>query len=103
MADCIECGKPVVTGEPFCSNCGTKHPVASDESNEVKESQESKHVSGESAAATRLAASPADESSDTAEPSSESSEGGLVSEDSTGGSATGESPIQAKHTIKKGN
>ena len=105
MADCIECGKPVVTGEPFCSNCGTKHPVASNESNEVKESQESKHVSSEStgAAATRLAASPADESSDTAEPSSESSEGSLVSEDSTGGSATGESPIQAKHTIKKGN
>ena len=105
MAECIECGKPVVTGEPFCSNCGTKHPVASNESNEVKESQESRDFSGDSAgaAATRSAASPAPESSDTAKPSAESSEGSKVSGDLSGGSSTGEFPVQAKHTVKKGN
>src|SRR2546425_289293 len=105
MAECIECGKPVVTGEPFCSNCGTKHPVASNESNEVKESQESRDFSGDSAgaAATRSAALPAAESSDTAKPSAESSEGSIVSGNSSGGSSTGEFPVQAKHTIKKGN
>ena len=105
MAECIECGKPVVTGEPFCSNCGTKHPVASNESNEVKESQESRDFSGDSvgAAATGSPASPAAASSDTAKSSAESSEGSVVSGNLSGGGSTGEFPVQAKHTVKKGN
>jgi serine/threonine protein kinase/uncharacterized Zn finger protein (UPF0148 family) len=28
MSKCIECGTPTVPGEAFCSNCGTKNPVA---------------------------------------------------------------------------
>ena len=105
MAECIECGKPVVTGEPFCSNCGTKHPLASNELNEVKKSQESQDFSRESngAAAAVSAASPATESPDLPEPAAEPSEGSIISEDSSGGSSTGELPVQVKHTIKKGN
>ncbi|MDQ2920069.1 MAG: protein kinase [Acidobacteriota bacterium] len=99
MPECIECGKPVVPGEAFCSNCGTKHPAASEES---KESQLS---TGESVAAGAAlsAASPVTESPEPND-SLESSEGGLVSRDSLGGSSTGElPPVQVKHTIKKGN
>ena len=105
MAECIECGKPVVTGEPFCSNCGTKHPLASNELNEVKKSQESQDFSREStgAAAAGSAASPATESPDLPNPAAESSEGSVVSEESSGGGSTGELRVQVKHTIKKGN
>src|SRR5207302_11110812 len=105
MAECIECGKPVVTGEPFCSNCGTKHPVASNESNPLQESQELQDVSGESAggAAALSATSPATESPDLSKPSAQASGESFVSRDSLGGGSTDEPPIQVKHTIKKGN
>ena len=105
MAECIDCGKPVVTGEPFCSNCGTKHPLVSNESNELKKSQESQDSSPEStgAAAAGSAASPATGSPDFLTTSPESSEGTSISADSSGGSPTGELHVQVKHTIKKGN
>jgi serine/threonine-protein kinase len=28
MSECLNCGTPTVPGEAFCSNCGTKNPVA---------------------------------------------------------------------------
>ena len=37
MAECVECGKPVVTGEMFCSNYGTKHPYVSEESHDAQQ------------------------------------------------------------------
>src|SRR5688572_19066946 len=103
MAECIECGKPVITGEAFCSNCGTKHPSASDESNGSNEPNESLRSTGESSgtAAALAAEPPATESP--ANESAESSEDHFVSPDSIGGSWTGELPVQVKHTIKKGN
>jgi len=108
MAECNECGKPVVPGEAFCSNCGTKHPSASNESNDLKESQESQESQESSrestaAAAALSAASPAIASPELANESAEFSEGPSVSQDSLGGSPTGELPVQGKHTIKKGN
>ena len=105
MAECIECGKPVVTGEPFCSNCGTKHPLVSNESNELKKSQESQDSLSDStgAAAVGSAASPATESPDFLKTSPESSEETSISADSSSGSQTGELQVEVKHTIKKGN
>src|SRR6266576_2745934 len=105
MAECIECGKPVVTGEPFCSNCRTKHPLVSNESNELKKSQESQDSLSDSTgvAAVGSAASPATESPDFSKTSPESSEGAGIPADSSSGSPTGELHVQVKHTIKKGN
>ena len=105
MAECIDCGRPVVTGEPFCSNCGTKHPFVSNESNELKKAQELQDSSPEStgAAAVGSAASPATGSPDFLNTSPESSEGAGISADSSSGSPTGELQVQVKHTIKKGN
>jgi serine/threonine-protein kinase len=100
MAECIECGKPVVTGEAFCSNCGTRHPTASNDS-QLSTDESSVSTGGSSdLAATRLAASPARES---AELTDDSIEAQLSSQESLGGSDTGELPVPVKHTIKKGN
>jgi serine/threonine-protein kinase len=93
MADCIECGKPVVSGEAFCSNCGTRHPTASNEP-PPSTGESSDH------AATGLAASPATESP---ELTGDSVDAQLYSQDSLGGSDTGGLPAPVKHTIKKGN
>ncbi len=102
MAECIECGKPVVPGEAFCSNCGKQHPPASKESKESKESQWS---TGETTGAggALSGAPPATESPELGNDSAKSSEDDFVSRDSFGGGSTGELPVQVKHTIKKGN
>ena len=100
MTECIECGKPVVPGEAFCSNCGTRHVPASSDPVEAKDSGEPRSSSGEKDIAALLATTaPANESPE----SGESSGSHFVSRDSLGGSSTGELPVQVKHTIKKGN
>ncbi len=97
MADCIECGKPVVAGESFCSRCGTQHPVAPKATpKDVVE----KSGANEAAAA---AVSPKEGVS---EIESEDESGAVVrsvGSDSLGGASTGEVKVQPKHTVKKGN
>jgi serine/threonine protein kinase, bacterial len=91
MAECLECGTATVPGEAFCSNCGTKNPVA-------KESPKSAGVSKSSAA------DPAPEPEKTVISSgSESIESESISSASLGGASTDEVPVPVKHTIKKGN
>lgn len=104
MAECLECGKPVVSGEVFCSNCGTRHPLASSGSNALSESHASQE-SGEStgAAAALLETVPATTLPEVASDLAESSEDDSVGLRSLPGSSTGELPVQVKHTIKKGN
>lgn len=95
MAECLECGKPVVTGEAFCSKCGTQHPVDADESKATQDSDEN------GTEASGASGSPS--SKEAAGESASSSENDFVSSASLGGVSTGEVPVQAKHTIKKGN
>jgi serine/threonine-protein kinase len=100
MAECLECGTATVPGEAFCSNCGTKNPVAKESPAPTGDSADSSSESGSAVAAVSL--------EPTAEPGKElvnesaGNEDHLVSSDSLGGSPTGE-PIQVKHTIKKGD
>ena len=93
MAECIECGKPVVSGEAFCSNCGTRHPTASNEPQPA--------TGGRSdVAATRLSTPLPTES---AELTNDSVEAEFTAQESLGGSDTGGLPAPVKHTVKKGN
>ena len=104
MAKCLQCGTATVPGEAFCSNCGTKNPVTSEQSsapaapgNDSAVDKESSGAATSSEKAEQPVSEPVDESA-----SDSSSEDDLVSSDSIGGSATGEVPVQVKHTIKKG-
>ena len=79
MGTCLECGTPVVPGEAFCSNCGTKHPTTEPETD----------------GAVDTADSPQDEQS--TPPAVES----VVPSDALGGSSTGGvEPAAPKHTRK---
>jgi serine/threonine protein kinase, bacterial len=103
MAECLECGKPVVPGEVFCSSCGTKHPSVSDEPSELNESPALLAAPSEGAgvAAVLFPESPKSTSN-----SAESSENQFAADSSLGGHSTGdvpEVPVQGKHTVKKGN
>lgn len=80
MAECLECGKPVVSGEAFCSKCGTQHPLASDGQQDGEASSAPPQVTDESA---NLSA------------------GNSISSASMGGTSTGDVSL-VKHTIKKG-
>lgn len=105
MANCLQCGTATVPGEAFCSNCGTKNPVASQESSGPIASGNDSAVDKESSSA---ATSPEQAGQPVNEPVDESardssSEDDVVSSDSIGGSATGEVPLQVKQTIKKGH
>src|SRR5512132_2132106 len=108
MAKCLECGTATVPGEPFCSNCGTKNPVPATVSS-VSDSpgNPSSDAAGDdresSGAAATISPEEADQAVSEAANESASSEDKLLSSDSLGGSATGEVPIQVKHTIKKGD
>jgi tRNA A-37 threonylcarbamoyl transferase component Bud32 len=108
MAKCLECGTATVPGEPFCSNCGTKNPVPATVSS-VSDSpgKPSSDAAGDdresSGAAATISPEEADQAVSEAANESASSEDKLLSSDSLGGSATGEVPIQVKHTIKKGD
>jgi len=93
MSQCIECGSAVVPGETFCSNCGTKHPVAAKDSNEPAGTAE-----GTSAAAAAAGSAAEDNSGNSSE--SSASEG--LGNESMGGTSTGEVNVQAKHTVKRG-
>jgi serine/threonine-protein kinase len=99
MAECLECGTATVPGEAFCSNCGTKNPVAAKES--PAPTDDSADESTSAAAAVSL--EPTEEPGKELANESAGSEDHLVSSDSLGGSPTGEVPIQVKHTIKKGD
>jgi hypothetical protein len=105
MAECVECGKPVVSGEVFCSNCGTKHPSVHDESNELKKTSSSETASSEGAgvAAALSDEAPTLESGELADVSAASSVSDFLPAESLGGTATGDLPVQVKHTVKKGN
>jgi tRNA A-37 threonylcarbamoyl transferase component Bud32 len=100
MAECLECGKPVVSGEPFCSSCGTKHPAASKESKDSSEAKDSPKAINESsgAAAALSTDTPAPPVSPAQIPSAD-----MPSSAGLGGVSTGELAGQVKHTVKKGN
>ena len=97
MAECLQCGKPVVTGEAFCSKCGSEHPAASNHSKESKGSAEA----GSGASAAPAASLP--EPPQSPKTAANSGERELISSDSIGGTPTGELPIQVKPTTKKGS
>ena len=101
MAECLECGTATVPGEAFCSNCGTKNPVAAKESPApTGDSADSSSESGNAAAAVLL--EPTGEPGMELVNESAGNEDHFISSASLGGSPTGE-PIQVKHTIKKGD
>jgi len=101
MAECLECGTATVPGEAFCSNCGTKNPVAAKESPApTGDSADSSSESGNAAAAVLL--EPTEEPGMGLVNESAGNEDHFISSASLGGSPTGE-PIQVKHTIKKGD
>jgi serine/threonine-protein kinase len=100
MAKCLECGTATVPGEAFCSNCGTKNPVAAADSNEPK--SDAADNAGEAGGAA--AAMSPEQGKEAVSEGSDS--GGLEADfvsDSLGGGITGDVPVQVKHTIKKGN
>lgn len=104
MAECVECGKPVVPGEVFCSNCGTKHPSVSDESSELNETPALRAAPSETGVvAALLPESPATQSRELAYDPAESSEDEFGAESFLGGNMTADVPVPVKHTIKKGN
>lgn len=103
MAKCLECGTTVVPGEAFCSNCGTKHPVAQPEPEEPDTlAYEDENEGGGAGAATAM--SP--EKVADAEAGASSAAAAVEEFDpqaSIGGSTTGDVPAPVKHTVKKGN
>ena len=103
MAECRECGTQTVPAEAFCSNCGTKNPVAPKVPTE--ETTLDMDADDNVAAAPAKPPKPVNEvakESPVAEVS-EKDTGNLVSSASLGGSSTGDVPVPVKQTIKKGN
>lgn len=98
MAECVECGKPVVPGEVFCSNCGTRHPSVSDG---LSEPNDGPPLQTASSKATGVVA--ATESPKVADDSAELDENQIGEDSSLGGHSTADVPVAVKHTIKKGN
>ncbi|MFN2514657.1 MAG: protein kinase [Pyrinomonadaceae bacterium] len=94
MSECLQCGKPVVTGEAFCSKCGSQHPAASTKSKKSQGSPDDSSGAGSAMSS---------ESPKSSEEDGESGDRDFISPDSMGGTATGELPIQVKHTTKKGS
>ena len=102
MAECLKCGTATVPGETFCSNCGTKNPVAPKQASPA--SGDGGEDSGESSGAASAMSSESTEITDSeAANESAGSEDDLVSSHSLGGTSTDEVPDEGKHTIKKGN
>jgi hypothetical protein len=101
MAECLECGTVTVPGEAFCSNCGTKNPVAAKESPAPAGDKADSSESG--SAAKAISPEPAEPGAQESADESAGNEDHFVSSKSLGGSPTGELPVQVKHTIKKGN
>ena len=108
MAECLKCGTTTVPGEAFCSNCGTKNPLAQKSPQEPEDTTLSYEDEPESGAAAEAkapeTANPTD-SPASAEISGEISGTDLVSPVSLGGKTTDEVPVDpplTKHTVKKG-
>lgn len=92
MAECLQCGTATVPGEAFCSNCGTRNPVAEPPPEPAEVHQD---------VAAEPSPDPAMETVRTSE--SLINESKPVSSTSLGGTSTDEVPAPVKHTIKKGN
>jgi serine/threonine protein kinase, bacterial len=88
MAQCLECGTATVPGETFCSNCGTKNPVAA--------------AAPPAPAAAVIIPSVEPQPVADSHGEADESEDQLVSSASLGGSPTGELATPIKHTVKKG-
>lgn len=102
MAECLKCGTATVPGEPFCSNCGTKNPVAAKDAKESSSADDSSASSGAAPALSPEATrEPANDEAVASANEAESDDD--VSSNSLGGNSTGELPGQVKHTVKKGN
>jgi serine/threonine protein kinase len=84
MAECLECGTPTVPGEAFCSTCGNKNPL-------VSQDQAASAVAGAGDAAAMAV--------DTVN-SADSNESPPISSASLGGYSTGDVPGEVKHTQK---
>ena len=100
MAECLECGKETVAGQAFCSNCGTKNPVAPPESGD---STTPAHENAAEIGSAATAISPQTTNQPNASAEETSGEGGQLDSASSGGASTGEVPLEVKHTIKKGD
>ncbi len=96
MAECIECGRPVVPGEAFCSKCGTQHPVASAPAKESTESAAAADAQVADHGVGPAAVSPEPSDSEIANVESD------FPSESLGGASTGDVNIAPKHTVKKG-
>ncbi|HKO99374.1 MAG TPA: protein kinase [Pyrinomonadaceae bacterium] len=83
MSKCLECGTPTVPGEAFCSNCGTRNPVAAD----AKPTP--------APAPDPYVAPPQDPDA-----LAKTDESVFVISDALGGSSTGEVESKVKHTQK---
>ena len=90
MSECLKCGTTRVPGETFCSNCGTRNPVASEETTEPVFADEDPVTGGSETMPPPRADQPASVESE-------------VSSASLGGVSTGDVPVVVKHTTKKGN
>jgi serine/threonine-protein kinase len=102
MSECLQCGTPTVPNEAFCSNCGTKNPVAPPESiDPVNAAQEGPVES--SGAATAMSPESAEEATTLAKEETADESGEIDFDSSIGGMSTGDHPYPVKHTIKKGN
>src|SRR4030095_14931569 len=109
MSTCLKCGTATVSGEAFCSNCGTKNPPAENSPKEAEDTTLSYEDEAENSAAAEAkapeSANPA-EGSSSAEISGEVSSSDFEPSVSLGGKTTDEVPVvppQIKHTVKKGN
>jgi serine/threonine-protein kinase len=108
MAECLECGTATVPGEAFCSTCGTKNPVAPQESQESNDSPSPAPENAPEGVAAAKAMSPESTDEVVDEPASEGTttdESGEIDFDASlgAGMTTGDHPYPVKHTIKKGN
>ncbi|HEV7472965.1 MAG TPA: protein kinase [Pyrinomonadaceae bacterium] len=108
MSECLKCGTATVPNEAFCSNCGTKNPVASEETTEPVFGNESMIAGGSETippprpSAPEKAVSEPITGAATANDESHASNSSEIDSAQLGGASTGE-PIAVKHTIKKGN
>jgi hypothetical protein len=106
MAECRECGTQTVPGEAFCSNCGTKNPVAPTGSEETTLDIDAEEDGAVADPEPPTSPQPTNEGvleAAASEPSVDTGGSDFVSSASLGGISTGDVPDPVKHTIKKGN
>jgi hypothetical protein len=105
MAECRECGTQTVPGEAFCSNCGTKNPVAPAASTEEETTLSYEDEESEAAAPATAIRAVKQAADIPAAEAIRDTGSDFASSDSIGGTSTDEvsAPVPVKHTIKKGN